>query len=81
MGEQIRIIYLLLCMIITLLCASTIIIFIVHLFQWAYGVTCWEIFSGGKVPYPSVNLIDLPRYLASGHRQEQPNNYACNDEM
>ena len=55
--------------------------FIIHLFQWAYGVTCWEIFSGGKVPYPSVNIIDLPRYLANGHRQEQPNNCACNDEM
>ena len=52
-----------------------------RLFQWAYGVTCWEIFSGGKVPYPSVNVIDLPRELVNGYRLQQPSNSACNNEM
>ena len=49
--------------------------------QWAYGVTCWEIFTGGKAPYPSVNPIELPRLLVNGHRLEKPINDACNDEM
>ena len=51
------------------------------LLQWAYGVTCWEIFSGGKVPYFSVDLIDLPKLLANGHRLEKPKNDSCSDEM
>ena len=49
--------------------------------QWAYGVTCWEIFNGGKVPYASVNLTDLPQMLVNGHRLEKPINSACTDEM
>ena len=51
------------------------------LLQWAYGVTCWEAFTGGKVPYASVTLTNLPRLLVSGHRLEKPVNDACNDEM
>ena len=51
------------------------------LLQWAYGVTCWEVFTGGKVPYASVTLTNLPRLLVSGHRLEKPVNDACSDEM
>ena len=53
----------------------------IMIIQWAYGVTCWEIFVGGKVPYPGVHLTDLPRLLANGERLEKPANDACDDEM
>ena len=49
--------------------------------QWAYGVTCWEIFSGGKAPYPGIVPTNLPRMLLEGHRLEKPINAACNNEM
>ena len=49
--------------------------------QWAYGVTCWEIFTAGKVPYATVHLNDLPNRLQNGYRLEKPNNDACDSEM
>ena len=49
--------------------------------QWAYGVTCWEIFTAGKVPYATVNLPDLSKLVNTGHRLEKPTNLACTDEM
>ena len=49
--------------------------------QWAFGVTCWEIFSGGKAPYPGINAKDLLYMLERGHRMERPSNAACTDEM
>ena len=51
------------------------------LLQWAYGVTCWEIFSGGKVPYGGVTITDLSQLLADGHRLEKPNSDACSDQL
>ena len=49
--------------------------------QWAYGVTCWEIFSGGKVPYAELMVREIPKLLAEGYRLEKPSNNACNEEM
>ena len=49
--------------------------------QWAYGVTCWEIFSGGKVPYTSVHLSELLRSLINGLRLDKPVNDACDEQM
>ena len=53
---------------------------LLHL-QWSYGILCWEIFSGGKTPYPGVHPVDVPRQLDTGYRLEKPVNAACSDEM
>ena len=49
--------------------------------QWAYGVTCWEIFSGGKVPYAEVPVREISKLLANDYRLEKPSNNACGEEM
>ena len=49
--------------------------------QWAYGVTCWEIFTGGKIPYSSVKVKDLPMLLSEGYRLHKPENAALSTEM
>ena len=49
--------------------------------QWAYGVTCWEVFTAGKVPYATVNLNNILTKLNNGHRLEKPANNACDEEM
>ena len=38
------------------------------LLQWAYGVTCWEMYTGGKVPYAGVFPRELSRQLQEGFR-------------
>ena len=49
--------------------------------QWSYGVTMWEIFSGGKSPYPGTNPTTLVQMLEGGERLPKPYNAACSDEM
>ena len=51
------------------------------LFQWSFGVTCWEIFNGGKTPYPGISPIDLPHKLETGFRMDKPLNAACSDDV
>jgi len=49
--------------------------------QWAYGVTCWEVYSGGKSPYPGIHPLELSRELEMGYRMEKPLNAACTDDV
>ena len=49
--------------------------------QWSFGVTCWEVFSLGKNPYPGVDPFSLLRYLEGRQRLDKPLNAACSLEM
>ena len=49
--------------------------------QWSFGVTCWEIFSGGKTPYPGVDPLSLIKMLERGARMDKPFNDACPDSV
>ncbi|XP_019628838.1 PREDICTED: uncharacterized protein LOC109473409 isoform X2 [Branchiostoma belcheri] len=40
---------------------------------WSYGIVLWEIFSGGKTPYPDVPSVHLIGYLKEGRRMGRPN--------
>ena len=51
-----------------------------YIIQWSYGVTCWEIFSGGKVPYGGITPMSLLKMLQEGYRMEKPNNAACSQK-
>ena len=42
------------------------------LFQWSYGITCWEIFSLGRIPYPGVDNANVITLLKGGKRLDQP---------
>ena len=52
-----------------------------NLLQWSYGVTCWEVFSLGRTPYPAVDPFTLIKHLEGGGRLDKPSNAACSDEM
>ena len=60
---------------------SLLIIDVCCCLQWSFGVTCWEVFSTGKNPYPGVDPFSLIRYLERGERLERPLNTACSQEM
>ncbi len=49
--------------------------------QWSYGVTVWEVFNGGRTPYPAVDPHSLIQLLGEGRRLERPLNTACATEM
>ena len=49
--------------------------------QWSFGVTCWEIFSTAKTPYPGIHPTSLITQLENGERLPKPYNAACCDSM
>ena len=56
-------------------------IIIMYYIQWSFGIACWEIFSGGKTPYPGVDPMSLSHMLETDQRLSRPLNAACPDEM
>ena len=40
--------------------------------QWSFGVTCWEVFSLGRSPYPGVDNTEIVQHITSGGRLERP---------
>ena len=49
------------------------------LLQWSYGVTCWEVFSLGRTPYPTVPNSDIFTFISGGRRLDRPS--LCPEEM
>ena len=49
--------------------------------QWAFGVTVWELFTCGRVPYSGIPVMSVLRLLKTGQRLEKPENTACSNEM
>ena len=47
--------------------------------QWAFGVTCWEVFSLGRTPYPMIPNSEIFSYISSGKRLDRP--ALCPKEM
>ena len=41
----------------------------------------WEIFSGGRSPFPGIDPVSLLPRLEEGERMPKPYNEACSDEM
>ena len=57
------------------------IIVCVTCLQWSFGVTCWEIFTFGHVPYSGIRAMSILNMLREGERLERPTNTACSDKM
>ena len=49
--------------------------------QWSFGVTCWEIFTTAKTPYPGIHPTSLIAQLENGERLPKPYNASCSDAM
>ena len=49
--------------------------------QWAFGVTVWELFTCGGVPYSGIPVMSILKALKAGQRLEKPENTACSNEM
>ena len=49
--------------------------------QWAFGVTVWELFTCGRIPYSGIPVMSVLKLLKAGQRLEKPENTACSNEM
>ena len=50
-----------------------------HSSQWSYGVTCWEVFSLGRSPYPGIENHEILQHISSGGRLQKPS--LCPDQL
>ncbi|CAI8044612.1 Tyrosine kinase receptor Cad96Ca [Geodia barretti] len=48
---------------------------------WSFGVTVWEIFTCGRIPFTGIPAMGLLKELQRGQRLERPNNEACSVEI
>ena len=39
---------------------------------WSWGITCWEIFTRGAIPYPTIQPVEIVEYLKLGKRLNKP---------
>ena len=39
---------------------------------WAFGVVLWELFSLGKIPYPTMNNQETMAAVVKGYRMQPP---------
>lgn len=46
---------------------------------WAFGILTWEIYSGGKQPYPAINNTDVVQKVINGYRLQKP--HRCPEEI
>ncbi|XP_062519626.1 tyrosine-protein kinase RYK-like isoform X2 [Corticium candelabrum] len=54
-------------------------IYTVYTDVWSFGVTMWEIYSHGKVPYPGIPNYEVLEYIENGHRLSKPK--LCSTEV
>jgi c-mer proto-oncogene tyrosine kinase len=47
--------------------------------MWSYGVTCWEVFSLGRSPYPGIENHEILQHISSGGRLKKPT--LCPDKL
>ncbi|GJQ65745.1 hypothetical protein Trydic_g11929 [Trypoxylus dichotomus] len=46
---------------------------------WSYGVLLWELTTLAQQPYADIDFFEMPNYLESGYRLQQP--VSCPDEL
>ena len=49
--------------------------------QWSFGVTVWELFTCGGVPYSGIPAMIVVKALKAGQKLEKPENTVCSNEM